>query len=164
MQPKSLLEWINGNNEDESVSFGMLAGDESDVNTVWLKPQLSLGDLQEIEKQAFRMEIEMQEARQSKNGRGRRSRKQQQSAGNVSVGVSNIAQVLAQAKVAVTDWEGPFFAGINCDMEGWKMISQAPAKAVEWWLEIISEKINELNEAQTAVPPVSTEPTTIDPN
>ena len=128
---------VDRNTPPVAVKFGNEPDDGLEVNTVFVKARLSLGDTIHIEEASYKMEM----------------------AGDGStafrVPVSSIGQMVAGLRTAVTGWSGPLFEGVKYKRAIWEEIDTAEC---EWWIRLVHQRVNELNK------PRSDDPKAADPN
>ncbi len=128
---------VDRNTPPVAVKFGNEPDDGLEVNTVFVKARLSLGDTIHIEEASYKMEM----------------------AGDGStafrVPVSSIGQMVAALRTAVTGWSGPLFEGVKYRRTVWEEIDTVEC---EWWIRLVHQRMNELNK------PRSDDPKAADPN
>lgn len=128
---------VDRNTPPVAVKFGNEPDDGLEVNTVFVKARLSLGDTIHIEEASYKMEM----------------------AGDGStafrVPVSSIGQMVAALRTAVTGWSGPLFEGVKYRRTVWEEIDTVEC---EWWIRLAHQRMNELNK------PRSDDPKAADPN
>ena len=128
---------VDRNTPPVAVKFGNEPDDGLEVNTVFVKARLSLGDTIHIEEASYKMEM----------------------AGDGStafrVPVSSIGQMVAALRTAVTGWSGPLFEGVKYRRTVWEEIDTAEC---EWWIRLVHQRVNDLNK------PRSDDPKAADPN
>lgn len=122
---------VDRNTPPIAVKFGNEPDDGLEVNTVFVKAKLTLGDTINIEEGSYKMEL----------------------AGDGStafrVPVSSIGQMVAALKVAVTGWSGPLFEGIKYRRSIWEEIDTSEC---EWWIRLVHKRVNEMNAPRTEEP------------
>lgn len=122
---------VDRNTPPVAVRFGHEPEDGLEVNTVFVKPKLSLGDTVQVEEASYKLELA------SDGSTGMR------------VPVSSIGQMIAALRVSVTGWEGPLFEGVRYKRTIWDDIDAADC---EWWIRLVHKRINELNAPRTDEP------------
>ena len=119
-----------------AVRFGNEPDDGLEINTVFIKAKLSLGDTIQIEEASYKMEF-------ASGGEG------DDSAQPYRVLMSPVGQMIAALRHAVTGWEGPLFEGIRYRRSIWQDIDVAEC---EWWIRLVHGQMNELNKPRTDDP------------
>ena len=119
-----------------AVRFGNEPDDGQEINTVFIKAKLSLGDTIQIEEASYKMEF-------AQAGEG------DDSAQPYRVPMSPVGQMIAALRHAVTGWEGPLFEGIRYRRSIWQDIDVAEC---EWWIRLVHGRMNELNKPRTDDP------------
>lgn len=135
---------VDKNTPPAAVRFGTHPDDPNEVNTVFIKAKLSLGDTIQIEEASYKMEF----AGKDDGDRG-------DEAQPYRVPMSPVGQMIAALRYAVTGWEGPMFEGIRYRRSIWNEIDAAEC---EWWIRLVHDRMNELNRPRTDEPKKATHP------
>jgi hypothetical protein len=122
------------------VWFGSFEGDDKKSNVVYLKPFLSIDDIKILEKGSFNMSMTEEEARKAAND---------DSDALLNLNFSTTETMISNLKVAVRGWSGPMFAGIRYNRGIWGRLK---ADECLWWITLVNEKVNELNNKNSAPP------------
>ena len=94
---------VDRNTPPVAIRFGNEPDDGLEVNTVFVKAKLTLGDTIQIEEASYRMEVARPDG----------DAKDDDSAQAFRIPVSSIAQMVATLRHVVKSWEGPLFEGIR---------------------------------------------------
>lgn len=134
--------FVNANDPHIPVRFGMTKDDDSEVNVVWVKPHLTLGDVKKIEKSMFSLNMtqQMQDALQGDNA---------DAAPDFAVNISPTQTMIENLRVAVIRWEGPIFEGVKYRPTIWESLD---AQQCSWWIELVNKVVNGLNKPQVEKP------------
>ena len=119
-----------------AVRFGNEPDDGQEINTVFIKAKLSLGDTIQIEEASYKMEF-------AQAGEG------DDAAQPYRVPMSPVGQMIAALRHAVTGWEGPLFEGTRYRRSVWVDIDVVEC---EWWIRLVHGRMNELNKPRTDDP------------
>ena len=119
-----------------AVRFGNEPDDGQEINTVFIKAKLSLGDTIQIEEASYKMEF-------AQGGEG------DDAAQPYRVPMSPVGQMIAALRHAVTGWEGPLFEGTRYRRSVWVDIDVVEC---EWWIRLVHGRMNELNKPRTDDP------------
>jgi len=119
-----------------AVRFGNEPDDGQEINTVFIKAKLSLGDTIQIEEASYKMEF-------ASGGEG------DDAAQPYRVPMSPVGQMIAALRHAVTGWEGPLFEGTRYRRSVWVDIDVVEC---EWWIRLVHGRMNELNKPRTDDP------------
>lgn len=122
---------VDRNTPPVAVRFGNEPDDGLEVNAVFVKAKLSLGDTIFIEEASYKMEMA---------GDGGTA---------FRVPVSSIGQMVALLRTAVTGWEGPLYEGIKYRKNIWDDIDTAEC---EWWIRLVHRRVNEMNTPRSDEP------------
>lgn len=131
--------FMQSHQEPVEVKFGKTPDDTNLVNTVYVKPKLTLSDITAIERGSLQVSAK---STQGKNGR----RGVEADDAEVSIPISPTLQMIANLKVAVTGWDGPSFEGVRYSRSAWDKLDPV---ACLWWISLVNEKIDELNAPAT---------------
>ena len=127
---------VDRNTPPVAVRFGNEPDDGLEINTVFIKAKLSLGDTIQIEEASYKMEF-------ASGGEG------DDAAQPYRVPMSPVGQMIAALRHAVTGWEGPLFEGTRYRRSVWVDIDVAEC---EWWIRLVHGRMNELNKPRTDDP------------
>ncbi len=127
---------VDRNTPPVPVRFGNGPDDGQEINTVFIKAKLSLGDTIQIEEASYKMEF-------ASGGEG------DDAAQPYRVPMSPVGQMIAALRHAVTGWEGPLFEGIRYRRSVWVDIDVVEC---EWWIRLVHGRMNELNKPRTDDP------------
>ena len=119
-----------------AVRFGNEPDDGLEINTVFIKAKLSLGDTIQIEEASYKMEF-------ASGGEG------DDAAQPYRVPMSPVGQMIAALRHGVTGWEGPLFEGTRYRRSVWVDIDVVEC---EWWIRLVHGRMNELNKPRTDDP------------
>jgi hypothetical protein len=131
---------VDRNTPPVAVRFGNEPDDGLEVNIVYIKAKLSLGDTVRIEEASYKMEFARPE-----DGDGKEEMAQQP----YRVPLSSIGQMIAALRHAVTGWEGPMFEGVRYRRSVWDDLDISQC---EWWIALVHGRLNELNKPTTKDP------------
>jgi len=137
---------VDRNTPPVAVKFGNEPGDGLEVNTVFIKAKLSLGDTIRIEEASYKVEFARPE-----DGDGKEEMAQQ----SYRVSLSSIGQMIAALRHAVTGWEGPLFEGVRYRRSIWEELDTPQC---EWWISLVHNRLNELNKPRTEEPKAAKSP------
>jgi len=121
------------------VRFGMEPDDGREDNTVYVKPRLTMGDIRAIERRTLRMSVSTRDASAISGGGD----------GQMEMGYSPTDIMAINLSIAVVDWDGPVFEGVKYRSDIWDQVDLADN---EWWMRLVNEKINGLNQSRTTAP------------
>lgn len=127
---------VDRNTPPVAVRFGNEPDDGLEINTVFIKAKLSLGDTIQIEEASYKMEF-------ASGGEG------DDAAQPYRVPMSPVGQMIAALRHAVTGWEGPLFEGTRYRRSVWVDIDVVEC---EWWIRLVHGRMNELNKPRTDDP------------
>ena len=127
---------VDRNTPPVAVRFGNEPDDGLEINTVFIKAKLSLGDTIQIEEASYKMEF-------ASGGEG------DDAAQPYRVPMSPVGQMIAALRHAVTGWEGPLFEGHRYRRSVWVDIDVVEC---EWWIRLVHGRMNELNKPRTDDP------------
>lgn len=129
---------VDHNTPPVAVRFGNEPDDGLEVNTIFVKAKLSLGDTIQIEEASYRMEV----AQPAGDAKGEKDDEAQA----FRIPVSSISQMVATLRHTVTGWEGPLFEGIRYRRNIWNDIDIV---GCEWWISLVHQRVNALNKPRT---------------
>ena len=127
---------VDRNAPPVAVRFGNEPYDGLEINTVFIKAKLSLGDTFQIEEASYKMEF-------AQAGEG------DDAAQPYRVPMSPVGQMIAALRHAVTGWEGSMFEGVRYRRAVWDDIDIVEC---EWWIRFVHQQLNELNTPRTKEP------------
>lgn len=112
-------------------------------NVVWVRARMDLRTQAAIERELLQMRIDTNEL-----GNGRSSMP------SLDVVFSLTAQKMVLLKHNLKKWRGPLFVDergrpVACSPE---MIERLDPEENLWWIDLVAERVGELNKAKTAVP------------
>lgn len=133
---------VDRNSPPVAVRFGNKPDDGLEVNTVFVKAKLSLGDTVRIEEASYKLEFanEDVEDRRDDEKDGRQPYR---------VPMSPVGQMIAALRHAVTGWEGPLFEGVRYRRPIWDDLDVSEC---EWWIRLVHDRLNELNAPRVKEP------------
>lgn len=126
---------VDRNTPPVAVRFGNEPDDGLEVNTVFIKAKLTLGDTVRIEEASYKLEF-ANDGEDDRRGDDRDGRQPYR------VPMSPVGQMIAALRHAVTGWEGPLFAGARYRRPIWDDLDVAEC---EWWMRLVHDRLNELN-------------------